>query len=1792
MSNQLTTQLWDLVYGLLDESDATELQERITSEPEVAREYARVQLQAELVGRAAKLEGPSVTLQVPDKSESQESRESRDAATPADTHSPTPASQTGTPPDLRHRPRPASRAVKAFRSILAVSAAAILCVAAYAYFQPNSPFTLSSTNARRDTLAADFVRLVVTGPNQLEAEVTNTFQVRTTNVDDQPVSTSVEYRLYDRQGEICLQDTVQTDTSGLYNVTLPAGVTTDQSRLEMEAVATKSRNIMKTHIRVKDPTFVTYLSTDKPLYRPGEVVYFRSLTLSRFGWKDTRDQPVIFELLGPAGNAIPNLLPSGVTKRGVGNGSFQILPGMPGGTYTIVVKSPSQEFEEQKRQFVLRDYRPPRLQKELEFVRDSYGPGDEVVADFASQRTEGGSVSERPLVITATVDGETVYTNHQLKTTHDGTRQIRFRLPEKIAVGDATLAVVVDDGGTRETIAKTIPLNLGKVDVQFFPEGGELVTGVTSRVYFFASDPLGKPVHIEGQIVDAQGRAVTDITTAHEGRGVFEITGGDASYRLKITSPPGVTTQPTLPAVNPNTQVVMQSTGVIAANQPVTVAVRSTKPGQPLVLTAVCRGASVGQTSIVTQPMPDTSTGKAAVTQTTLPLPPTVDGVIRLTLYDHSQQPIRPIAERLVYRKPTRQLQLSLGEHESEHSPGESVKLIIQANDEQGRPRPAVMGVTVVDSGVLNLADEKRASLTTQFRLAAEIEHPEDLEDIEFFVGDDAESHAALDLLLGTQGWRRFVDEAQVAQTEIPAATAILASDAGEPSAAQELETTAVSAAEMPLVYDNYQPTHRAFQSELLAMQQLQEVDIRWTGTVVFFGGAAILVTLMLLALLRLNGGVGYWLPMLGTATACLIVGGLWLGAEVHSNGSIVLTPFTEHGIRPVVATASIAEPQDPMAEAEFLGYELMGAIDAEVDVVEEADMALGMELDAKALPNDLLAPAAAEFPQLRDNGWMNRNLQAFAKNDNRRRAQQNRFFFDDGQLAADALKRKIRAPLEAWRAKAFQEAGMAGGFGGMGEYYALPNVQSLYRQLAFAAAAKDLNAVNRISSQIETSLEPLRFPVRQYAHVHQPTTQDAVRQDFTETIYWHPLLIADENGRAEIEFALSDSVTTFDVLLDGHQSGRIGTGQGEITARIPFHLEPKVPFEVTAGDKIDLPLGINNDTDKPVSVTTQLDYNELLELTGDQEQQLQLNSGERTREYFPLTVVGNSGEATVEVSGTAGSLQDRVRKTIRVVPPGFPFQQAIAGQLDAQQEVTLTLPETWVPGSLKVSLTAYPSALADIRDGIEGIIREPHGCFEQASSSNYPNIWALRFMQDHDIADPEFTRRAKGFLKNGYAKLVGYECSKKGYEWFGGDPGHEALTAYGLMEFRDMQGVWDVDQEMVTRTANWLMARRDGKGGFLRNSKALDSFGSAPKDITNAYIVWALTEAKQGDLNKELAHVVTLALKSDDPYLIGLAACAAVNTSRPETNTLLEKLAKLQQADGHLQGTQGSITRSGGVSLQMETTSLAAIAWLKAALQQGDDAPAIWSASAHRATQWIAANRSGGGGFGSTQATVLALKALVLNAEMNKHQIQDGALVVQVADGEVGRTEFSADQVQPIRLQGIGGSLKPGKNQLTLSLTGENKMPFSLDIDYRTRKPRNQDACPVRLATQLAETSVKAGATIGLQVQVENTSGQGQPMTTAIVGLPAGLEARQEKLDELQEAGAFDYYEQNGRELVFYWRSLAPDVRGDNKIDFTLDVVAEIPGEFEGPASRVYLYYTAEEKHWNDPLQVVIERE
>ena len=87
------------------------------------------------------------------------------------------------------------------------------------------------------------------------------------------------------------------------------------------------------------------------------------------------------------------------------------------------------------------------------------------------------------------------------------------------------------------------------------------------------------------------------------------------------------------------------------------------------------------------------------------------------------------------------------------------------------------------------------------------------------------------------------------------------------------------------------------------------------------------------------------------------------------------------------------------------------------------------------------------------------------------------------------------------------------------------------------------------------------------------------------------------------------------------------------------------------------------------------------------------------------------------------------------------------------------------------------------------------------------------------------------------------------------------------------------VSTDMMKRTGEWLLSRKDGKGGFKRSAQALDSFGGADADITNAYIVYALSEAGYHfEIQAEIETAFTAADASQDPYIIGLVVNALFN--------------------------------------------------------------------------------------------------------------------------------------------------------------------------------------------------------------------------------------------------------------------------------------------------------------------------
>ena len=96
------------------------------------------------------------------------------------------------------------------------------------------------------------------------------------------------------------------------------------------------------------------------------------------------------------------------------------------------------------------------------------------------------------------------------------------------------------------------------------------------------------------------------------------------------------------------------------------------------------------------------------------------------------------------------------------------------------------------------------------------------------------------------------------------------------------------------------------------------------------------------------------------------------------------------------------------------------------------------------------------------------------------------------------------------------------------------------------------------------------------------------------------------------------------------------------------------------------------------------------------------------------------------------------------------------------------------------------------------------------------------------------------------------------------------------------------------------------------------------------------------------------------------------------------------------------------------------------------------------------------------------------------------------------------------------------------------------------------------------------------------------QPTTVAVLGLPAGLEFQLNQLEDLVRSGTIDYYETRAREVICYWRTLAPS----EQVRLTLDLIAAVPGSFTGPPPRVYLHDDPERKSENAPLSVEITRD
>ena len=696
---------------------------------------------------------------------------------------------------------------------------------------------------------------------------------------------------------------------------------------------------------------------------------------------------------------------------------------------------------------------------------------------------------------------------------------------------------------------------------------------------------------------------------------------------------------------------------------------------------------------------------------------------------------------------------------------------------------------------------------------------------------------------------------------------------------------------------------------------------------------------------------------------------------------------------------------------------------------------------------------------------------------------------------------------------------------------------------------------------------------VREFPKPRHSADYSGPRTDFRDTLLWAPRVLTDATGVATTTFPLSDAVATFTVSAEAASQGDLGRAEAQIATQLPFSMSVRLPVEVSAGDRLQLPVSLTSGEPVPVTVSVACALGDLL-TEGARPGDVVVPAEGKARLFIPIDVADGSATSRIAVTADAEGLQDAETRELTVVPRGFPRASHRSGRLSSTASHTIELePELQ---SIRGSITFHPDPLSSLEKGMAAMIRQPHGCFEQVSSANYPNVLVLRYLQSRGKARPGVVRTARSALERGYSKLAGYEVPGGGFDWYGRAPAHEELTAYGLLQFADMRRVHKgIDGELLGRAGAWLKTRSDGRGGFLKAARAWN-FRGASESLRTAYITYGVASAGVAADPEALAHSASLARKSSDPYLLALASSTLMSSPGKEGagRSAAGRLPAMQGEDGAWLGAV-SITHSGEYGRRVETTALAVLALSQAGGQE---------AAVDRGVQWLHANRRGAR-WGSTQSTILALRALVAHAEANPPSTEPATVTVLVNGARAGSATYDSTTSKAIVIGGLEEHLVSGANRIELKHSGQGKLPYALSVRSRSRQPADHPQAPLKLTTSLSKAQVPLGEPVRVDATVVNTSGEDVANPLIRLGLPAGLSAQTWQLQKLRDEQEIAAFETLGRDIVLYLDGMK---QGQTKT-IALDLLAEIPGTTTGPASTVYPYYSDDERTWAPELSIEV---
>lgn len=512
-----------------------------------------------------------------------------------------------------------------------------------------------------------------------------------------------------------------------------------QDTIGLNTIIAKTENFAKTLPQEK-----VHLHFDKPYYALGDTIWFKSYITAGIHSPSPLSKIVYVDVISSRDSLVQTLkLP---VSNSVAWGNIALNP--------QVYRQGDYQIRAYTRWMV-------NFDSDYHFIKMvSVGNGENAVNTHINFQNTGPGTSAR--IVYKNPSG-IAYANKKISwKIDDGDKQIKGKgstdqngvfivnIPANLStqVSEQSLSTTIDIN--EKPVTSNFPLDAANssIDLQFFPEGGDLISEIPVKVAFKAVKPDGSGINIKGTISDNDGKVVLDFNSQHLGMGLFILSPEfGKTYTAKITSPLNYSGTYTLPKVKQNG---------------ISLAVSNSNNTDNLNLKFLCNNsflsenknksfyllAKVGETIYYAAKI---NLLQQAFT-TAIPKNKFPTGIVQLTLFSGHGQ---PLSERLAFVRVPDDLSLSLKTDKTIYSKRQKVKLSIGATSNK-LPVEANLSVAVIDESKVPFDENAETTILSNLLLTSDLKGY--IEKPNYYFNRPTDKTADdLDVLMLTQGYRRFL---------------------------------------------------------------------------------------------------------------------------------------------------------------------------------------------------------------------------------------------------------------------------------------------------------------------------------------------------------------------------------------------------------------------------------------------------------------------------------------------------------------------------------------------------------------------------------------------------------------------------------------------------------------------------------------------------------------------------------------------------------------------------------------------------------------------------------------------------------------------------------------------------------------------------------------------------------------------------------------------------------------------------------------------------------------------------